>query len=77
MDSTGGTAAHYSVSVACPVGTTLLGGGAMTGIQEAFLNDSGPNQTNDGWSAAATWPDGNPGGISWAITVYARCGSSA
>lgn len=38
----------------CPAGTAVIGGGATVSNEEqAFINDSGPNSTRNGWTATA------------------------
>jgi hypothetical protein len=43
-----------SGTATCPAGTKVIGGGAtLSEDAEAYVNDSGPTSTRDGWSATA------------------------
>jgi hypothetical protein len=56
----------------CPAGTNVIGGGAtVSNAENAFLNDSGPNATRDGWTATGF---GEPG---TSMTVTAICTAAA
>jgi hypothetical protein len=52
----------------CPVGTNVVGGGATVSNEEqAFVNDSGPNSSRNGWTATGFGPSGT------SMTVTAIC----
>jgi hypothetical protein len=52
----------------CPVGTSVIGGGALVNNENAaYINDSGPSVTHAGWTATAY---GEPGTT---MTVSAIC----
>jgi hypothetical protein len=54
----------------CPAGTSVIGGGATVSNEEqAFINDSGPNSTRNGWTATG-FSFGSPGN---SMTVTAIC----
>jgi hypothetical protein len=41
-----------TATATCPLGTFVIGGGATVNNEEkAFVNDSGPNSTRNGWTA--------------------------
>jgi hypothetical protein len=56
----------------CPPGTNVTGGGATVSNElQAFVNDSGPNSTRNGWTATGF---GEPG---TSMTVTAICTAAA
>lgn len=57
-------------TASCPAGTSVIGGGATVSNEEpAFVNDSGPNSTRNGWTATG-FALGTPG---ITMTVTAIC----
>jgi len=57
-----------SATASCPPGTSVVGGGAsVSNEEEAFVNDSGPNSTHNGWSATGF------GAFGTSMTVTAIC----
>jgi len=61
-----------TATATCPVGTFVIGGGAIVNDEEkAFVNDSGPNSTRNGWRATG-FAFGTTGAT---ITVTAVCTS--
>lgn len=67
-----GTGGPSAATATCPAETNVIGGGAAVSNEEtAFVNDSGPNSTRNGWTATAF---GNPGD---SMTVTAICTAAA
>jgi hypothetical protein len=67
----GGFAGNSGIA-SCPPGTNVIGGGATVSNEElAFVNDSGPNSSRNGWTATGF---GEPG---TSMTVTAICTSAA
>jgi hypothetical protein len=61
-----------SGTASCPAGTNVTGGGATVSDEvNAFVNDSGPNGTRNGWTATGF---GEPG---TSMTVTAICTAAA
>jgi hypothetical protein len=59
-----------SGTAGCPSGTSVVGGGATVSNEEqAFVNDSGPNPTRNGWTATG-FSFASPGN---SMTVTAIC----
>ncbi len=68
--SLGATAAAATAS--CPAGTNVVGGGATVSNEEtAFVNDSGPNSTRNGWTATGF------GEVGTSMNVTAICTAAA
>lgn len=67
-----GSLSGNAATASCPSGTNVVGGGATVSNEEqAFVNDSGPNATRNGWSVFAF---GEPG---TSVTVTAICTATA
>jgi hypothetical protein len=61
-----------NATASCPAGTNVVGGGATVSTDEgAFVNDSGPNSTRNGWSATGF------GELGSSLTVTAICTAAA
>lgn len=67
-----GTLSGNGGTASCPAGTNVIGGGAtVSNEKEAFVNDSGPNSTRNGWTATGVGPPGT------SMTVTAICTAAA
>jgi hypothetical protein len=81
MNTTQGVGVSALLSVACPNGTHLLGGGAHAGSQEADLVVSAPlvssGQPTDTWQALFKVKPENAQGDSFEIDAFAFCGNIA
>ena len=68
VSSVGLGAGAVSTTANCPAGTNVVGGGATVSNDElAFVNDSGPNGTRNGWGATGFGEAGT------SMTVTAIC----